>query len=178
MTRMCPSPDPVGRWSAVCAVVLAGVMLVGRAPEARAQGTPAPPPAPAGAVPPAAAPTPPPNFVYSVDGRRDPFVNMLNRGTTGTDAASTSRRGDGVSALTVEELVVRGIMQSRGALMAMVAGSSGKVFSVKAGDRLADGVIRTVTPQGVVIVQQVNDPLSIEKQREVRKFLRGTEGVK
>jgi len=43
---------------------------------------------------------------------------------------------------------------------------------VHPGDRLADGTIRGITPQFVLIVQQVNDPLSLEKQREVRKFLR------
>jgi hypothetical protein len=49
---------------------------------------------------------------------------------------------------------------------------------VRAGDKLADGVIRTVTATMVVISQEVNDPLSLEKQREVRKFLRGGEEVK
>ena len=40
---------------------------------------------------------------------------------------------------------------------------------------LADGTIRTITAEAVIIQQQVNDPLSLEKQREVRKFLRGGE---
>jgi hypothetical protein len=57
----------------------------------------------------------------------------------------------------------------------MIAGPSGKVFTVQPGARLADGTIRSITPQFVVIQQQVNDPLSLEKQREVRKFLRGGE---
>jgi hypothetical protein len=30
----------------------------------------------------------------------------------------------------------------------------------------------------VVVLQEVNDPLSLAKQREVRKFLRGGEEVK
>ena len=57
-------------------------------------------------------------------------------------------------------------------------GPDGKVYSVRAGDRIGDGVIRTVTAQAVVILQVVNDPLSLEKQREVRKLLRGGEEVK
>ena len=64
-------------------------------------------------------------------------------------------------------------MENRGQFMAMVSGADNKVFTVRPGDRLADGVVRTVTPQAVVILQEVNDPLSLEKQREVRKFLRG-----
>ena len=35
-----------------------------------------------------------------------------------------------------------------------------------------------MTAQAVVILQEVNDPLSLAKQREVRKLLRGGEEVK
>ena len=34
---------------------------------------------------------------------------------------------------------------------------------------------KTITPQGLVIVQQVSDPLSLVKQREIRKQLRTLE---
>jgi predicted ATPase len=40
---------------------------------------------------------------------------------------------------------------------------------------LLDGVITQITQQGVVILQEVNDPLSLVKQREVRKNLRSLE---
>jgi Tfp pilus assembly protein PilP len=73
---------------------------------------------------------------------------------------------------------VRGIMQTRGAYVAMVAGADKKIYTVRSGDRLADGVIRQITANSVVILQEVNDPLSLEKQREVRKFLRGGDEVK
>jgi Tfp pilus assembly protein PilP len=76
------------------------------------------------------------------------------------------------------EITVRGLVMTRGAWVAMVAGPDGKIFTVRSGDKLADGVIRAVTPQYVVILQEVNDPLSLEKQREVRKFLRGGEEAK
>ena len=39
----------------------------------------------------------------------------------------------------------------------------------------SDGTIRTISQNDLVIVQQVNDPLSLEKQREVRKVLRQIE---
>jgi dUTPase len=57
----------------------------------------------------------------------------------------------------------------------MVSGPDAKVFTVRAGDRIADGVIRQINATTVVILQEVNDPLSLEKQREVRKSLRGGE---
>jgi hypothetical protein len=49
---------------------------------------------------------------------------------------------------------------------------------VREGDRLLDGTVRTITQDEMVLQQQVNDPLSLEKQREVRKVLRQTEEAK
>ena len=122
-------------------------------------------------------PTPPPNFQYTPDGRRDPFLSLINRGTDAR-AGSDTKRAEGSAGLLTAELVVRGILLSRGTWVALVAGPDGKVMTVRAGDRLSDGVIRTITAQAVVILQEVNDPLSLEKQREVRKLLRGGEEVK
>lgn len=138
-------------------------------------------PAPAAPAPAAATtlPTPPPNFQYSPEGRRDPFVDLVNRGTDNVRGNNASaKRPEGVAGLETNALTVRGILQSRGAWLAMVAGPDGKVFTVRAGDKLFDGVIRTITATTVVILQEVNDPLSLEKQREVRKFLRGGDEVK
>lgn len=148
-----------------------------------------PAPAAAGQKPPANAspatvapnlPSPPPNFEYSPQGRRDPFVSLVNRGAeTGTTPdGAPIRRAEGVPGMLTAELKVRGIVQTRGVWVAMVSGPDNKVYTVRAGDKLADGVIRTVTATSVVIFQEVNDPLSLEKQREVRKFLRGGEEVK
>jgi Tfp pilus assembly protein PilP len=124
-------------------------------------------------------PTPPSNFEYAPQGRRDPFVSLINRGNDGKDTgAATAKRADGVPGMLTGELNVRGILQTRGAWVAMVSGPDGKVYTVRAGDRLADGVIRSVNATTVVVLQEVNDPLSLEKQREVRKFLRGGGDVK
>ena len=41
-----------------------------------------------------------------------------------------------------------------------------------------DGTIKTITPQGLIVIQEVNDPLSLVKQREVRKLLRSLEDAK
>ena len=113
-------------------------------------------------------------------GRRDPFISLVNRGKdqSAQNGAATAKRAEGVPGMLTGELTVRGIMQTRGAWVAMVSGPDGKVYTVRAGDKLADGVIRQVTATSVVILQEVNDPLSLEKQREVRKFLRGGDEVK
>lgn len=140
-----------------------------------APAAPAPPP-----VKKVDLPTPPANYEYASDGRRDPFVSLVNRGNDGTatKGAGPTVRAEGVPGLITSELSVKGIMQARGAFVAMVSGPDKKVYTVRAGDKLADGVIRAVTSNAVVILQEVHDPLSLEKQREVRKFLRGGEEVK
>ena len=80
--------------------------------------------------------------------------------------------------LTTGEVMLRGVMQSRNSYVALLSGPDGKTYPARVNDRLLDGVIRSVTPQGIVIMQEVNDPLSLVKQREVRKGLRTSEDVK
>ena len=161
--------------SAVAAALALSISPMVLRAQAPAKAAPAPP----AAAPAVALPSPPPNFQYDAEGRRDPFLDLVNRGTDAVRGANPSaRRPDGVPGLETNAIVVRGIMQSRGAWLAMVAGADGKVHTVRAGDKLFDGVIRTITAQAVVILQEVNDPLSLDKQREVRKFLRGGEEVK
>jgi Tfp pilus assembly protein PilP len=129
----------------------------------------APPPAPAPSRP--ELPAPPPNFTYSPEGRRDPFLNLSRSGTAAAVPLGTARPA-GAAGLFVDELTVRGIVQSQGAYVAMVSGPAGQTFIVRAGSKLFDGTVRSITPQAVVILQQVTDPLSLQKQREVRKSLR------
>lgn len=156
--------------------VIAAVLASAVVAAARAQAPAAPPKAPA-AAPAPSLPSPPANFQYDAEGRRDPFLDLVNRGTDARGGAS-AKRPEGVPGLETNALVVRGILLTRGTYLAMVAGPDGKVYTVRAGDKLFDGVIRTITAEAVVILQEVNDPLSLEKQREVRKFLRGGEEVK
>ena len=140
----------------------------------------APPPqtaSPAAAVQAESAPkpVPPENYTYDPAGRRDPFLNLLG---TGTEARQVSKKGEGPAGMTVAEISVRGVMQSRSGLIAMVQGPDNKTYIVHPGDKLLDGAIKSITPQGLVIEQAVNDPLSVVKQREVRKLLRGLEDAK
>ena len=121
------------------------------------------------------APTPPPNYRYEPASRRDPFVSLVNRGIENTQA-TPGARPEGIAGVLVDEVVVRGIVQSQGGGVAMIGSPSGRTYSIRPGDRLMDGTVRAITPQAVVLMQEVNDPLAVEKQREVRKFLRG--GVK
>lgn len=135
-----------------------------------------PPPAPAPPTDPQAPPSPPPNYSYNPAGRRDPFQSLIvSRGVAEARPGATGRRPEGVAGLSVNEIVVRGILQSQGVFLAMVQAPNGRTYTVRPGDQLLDGRIRAITPEALVIVQEVSDPLSLEKQREVRKPLRGVQ---
>ena len=150
---------------------------------AQSQTTQAATPAPATQPPPTSAqpaapqaPQPPPEtYVYQSSGRRDPFLSPFGGSS---ESRQTSRRGDGPAGMALAEISVRGILQSRGMLVAMVQGPDNKTYIVHQGDKLLDGTIKSVIAQGLIVIQEVNDPLSLVKQREVRKLLRTLEDSK
>jgi Tfp pilus assembly protein PilP len=155
------------------------------APVAPAKAVPPPAPtpgqAPASAAPPAAGPAAPTStsgsgetYVYRAEGRRDPFLTLIGTGAIPRDASHK----EGPAGMMIGEISVRGIMQSKGALVAMIQGPDNKTYIVHQGDKLLDGAIKTITPQGLIVIQEVNDPLSLVKQREVRKLLRSLEDAK
>ena len=69
-------------------------------------------------------------------------------------------------------MTLKGIVKSSRGLIAMVVAPDNKTYIVRPNDRLFDGTVRTITVDAVVFSQEVNDPLSLVKQREVRKPLR------
>jgi Tfp pilus assembly protein PilP len=116
----------------------------------------------------------PPGFAYVPEGRRDPFISLLRRGSDSRAVASGSRPS-GLGGLGADEITLRGTVRSRDGFVGILQGADQKTYIVRAGDKLFDGTIRTITQNDLLIVQQVNDPLSREKQREVRKVLRQVE---
>ena len=144
-------------------------------PAAKAPAT-APAPANAPAAAPASAVTPlePQGYTYDPQGRRDPFVSLLRRGSD-VPRMSGSNRPNGLAGLETSEVTLKGTIATQGSFVGIVQGSDNKTYIVRAGDKLLDGTIRVINPESMVIAQQVTDPLSLEKQREVRKVLRQTE---
>jgi type IV pilus assembly protein PilP len=151
----------------LCALVAAG----GQAPASPAP--PAAPAAPAVATKPAEQVASPSGYSYNPEGRRDPFVSLVGRGN---DAKQGGDRAAGIPGLLVSEVTVKGVIRGRSGYIAMIQAPDNKTYIVKSGDRLLDGAVKTITQDGVVFSQDVNDPLSLVKQREVPKRVRGTEG--
>ena len=136
--------------------------------------------------PPAATPAPgqgtlaplePTGYSYNPEGRRDPFVSLVRHGAQ-PSGSSPATRPPGLAGLNASEVSLRGTIKGRDGFVAMLEGVDKKTYLARPGDKLLDGTIRSITADTLVIVQRVNDPLSLETQREVRKMLRQTEEAK
>jgi Tfp pilus assembly protein PilP len=132
------------------------------APGAAAEAVPAPTPV-----------EPPVGFTYDAEWRRDPFLSLLGRGN---DPRSTTTRPAGIPGLLIAEVTVKGIVRNRGGIIAMIAAPDNKTYIVRAGDRLFDGSVKSIVQDKVIFSQDVNDPLSLVKQREIPKLVRQAEG--
>ncbi len=132
-------------------------------------------------APPAAAPQPSaaaPAFVYNPEGRRDPFVSLVRRAAEARSRQNQQPSAGGVSGFLVSELTLKGVMVSRGERVALVTGPDAKSYLIRVNDRLLDGTVRAITADSLVCLQDVNDPLSLTKQREVRMSLRAVTEAK
>ena len=155
---------------------LAGALLLAAAPGPSAQQPPAPSakpaPAPVEAAPQTPAPppaqTPSSGYSYKPDGRRDPFVSLMGR----ADARPTAARASGLAGVLIAEATVTGIWKGASGYIATVRAPDNKTYIVKPGERLLDGTVKAITQTQVVFSQDVNDPLSLVKQREIPKSVR------
>ena len=158
----------VTRW------LTATAWVVGVATSAPAWGEPQAPGKPPAAT---AQPQAEEGYTYRSAGRRDPFVSLLN---AGNDLRPTlpGKRQEGLAGMLTADIAVRGVVDSRGTLIAMIQGPDNKTYLVHPGDKLLDGTIKSITRQGLIVDQQVNDALSVQKRRDVSKLLRSAQAAK
>jgi Tfp pilus assembly protein PilP len=116
-------------------------------------------------------------YTYNPEGRRDPFVSLLRRAADAQHTPSGARPG-GLAGLATGEVTLKGVLRGRDGYVGILLGADAKSYIVRPGDRLLDGTVRTIAADALVIVQQLNDPLAQQKQREVRKTLRQSEEAK
>ena len=109
------------------------------------------------------------SWSYDPQGRRDPFVSL--RRTTPTPTG-TQNRPPGLPGVAISELMIRGIVRSGNDFIALVQSADGRSFQLRRGARVFDGVVKSIAIDHVIFTQEVNDPLSLVKQREVRKTMR------
>ena len=111
---------------------------------------------------------PPGGYTYNPMGRRDPFVSLqkpveANRGP-GT-------RPPGVKGFLIQEVALKGIVRDKTGYIAILLGTDGKSYFVHVGERLFDGVVTAIDAANITFRQEVTDPLSPVKSRDVKKSL-------
>jgi len=153
-------------------ITLAAMAGALSAPLAAISQQPATPPAPAPGQPPATAEPPVQSaYVYQIEGRRDPFVSLLGRGMDPKGGV----RPAGMPGMLIAEVSLKGILKDRTGYFALLQGPDNKTYQVRSGDKLLDGSVKSINGDAVIFAQDVNDPLSVVKQREIVKKLRSTE---
>jgi Tfp pilus assembly protein PilP len=120
-------------------------------------------------------------YAYNSQGRRDPFVSLQR--PVAADRGPKTRK-PGMEGFLIQEIALKGIVRTTGGGMgvaqrsgfiAMFLGADGKSYFVTTGQRLYDGAITAVDATSVTFRQEVTDPLSPVKTREVRKSLYASE---
>jgi len=120
-------------------------------------------------------------FSYQSEGRRDPFVSLQR--PVAADRGPKTRK-PGMEGFLIQEVALKGVVRTAGGgtgvaaepgFIATFLGADGKSYFVRLGQRLYDGVITAVDATSVTFRQDVTDPLSPVKSREVRKSLYASE---
>lgn len=111
-------------------------------------------------------------YTYDPERRRDPFVNLLTRGG---DPGLLSERPAGLAGLSVNDASLRGLVLSHGVCFAVMQAPDNRTYILRGDELLFDGVVKSVSAEGITFLQEVNDPRSIVKEREVFRTLRGQE---
>ena len=111
---------------------------------------------------------PPGGYTYNPQGRRDPFVSLqkpveANRGP--------GSRPPGVKGFLIQEVALKGIVRDKSGYIAILLGTDGKSYFVRVGERLFDGVVTAIDAANITFRQEVTDPLSPVKSRDVKKSL-------
>lgn len=110
----------------------------------------------------------PTGYNYNPQGRRDPFVSLLK--PVSADQGVKTRR-PGMEGFLIQEVALKGIVRTPKGYTAMLLGTDGKSYFVKEGQRMFDGVVTKIDATAVTFRQEITDPLSTVKSRDVRKTL-------
>jgi len=110
----------------------------------------------------------PTGFNYNPQGRRDPFVSLLK--PVSADQGVKTRR-PGMEGFLIQEVALKGIVRTPRGYTAMLLGTDGKSYFVQEGQRLFDGVVTKIDATAITFRQEITDPLSTVKSRDVKKTL-------
>jgi hypothetical protein len=123
----------------------------------------------------------PGSYTYNPQGRRDPFVSLQR--PVSAEGSKTVRK-PGMEGFLIQEVALKGIVRTAGGglgpaksagFIALLLGPDGKSYPVNVGQRLFDGVITGMDAGTVTFRQEITDPLSPVRTRDVKKTLNPSE---
>jgi Tfp pilus assembly protein PilP len=75
----------------------------------------------------------------------------------------------------VSEVAVKGILKDRTGFQAMLQAPDRRTYTVRSGDRLLDGAVKTVSADSITFLQSADGRASPDSGREIVKKLRSAE---
>ena len=106
--------------------------------------------------------------------RRDPFAPLVGKEIGGE--ASPQNLPPGKPGLLISSLRIEGIVNGPNGMIAIVANPQERVYFLREGDRLYDGLVQHITMDGISFHQTGKDPFGNAVEREVAKRLNSTPG--
>ncbi len=125
-------------------------------------------------------------YTYQPKSKRDPFISPFDLEIL---RGSKRKKVPGIAGMSIDEIVLQGIIKSKRGYEALVLGSDNKVYWIKPGDKLFDGEVLEIgmgkkSPDEisspveagkvfgyVVFRQYINDPNLIKPYKDIKKYL-------
>lgn len=104
--------------------------------------------------------------VYDPQGRRDPFKNLLG----GAEPEIKDEVG-GIAQLSVEELMLSGIIEVDGEMIGIIKDPLGFPAYIKEGDRFSDGFVLRIEPTKVILRKTSVRGVPLRKPQDITKEL-------
>ena len=115
-------------------------------------------------------------YTYSPKSYRDPFVSPFDL----EQLKGEGRKRPGIQGMSINEIVLQGVIKSKRGYEAFVMGSDNKLYWIKAGDELYDGKVLSIgfgenpetgRQEGVIVFrQEVDDPNQLKPYRDITKY--------
>lgn len=104
--------------------------------------------------------------VYDPQGRRDPFKNLL-----GGAEPDIKDEVEGIAQLSVEELMLSGIIEVEGEMIGIIKDPLGFPAYIKEGDRFSDGFVLRIEPTKVILRKTSVRGVPLRKPQDITKEL-------
>jgi type IV pilus assembly protein PilP len=118
-------------------------------------------------------------YVYLPEGRRDPFLSILQEAGSETAKKMDEANLPPLQRVTVAELSVIGIVWGGFGYMAMVQAPDGRGYAVQRGARIGNnnGIVSAITEKAVIVEERFTDIYGKKQVREYAKPLHTKEGL-